>query len=81
MMILLKINFVFTTFKNNMIRILLILLCLPMLFSCGQESREYNVFIGEKGKKIVQLVKKDDINKIAYLARFKGIENEMIQYI
>ena len=78
MMILLKINFVFTTFKNNMIRILLILLSLPMLFSCGQESREYNAFIGEKEKKIVQLVKKDDINKIAYLARFKGIKKDSI---
>lgn len=77
-MILLIINFVFTTFKNNMIRKLLILLCLPMLFSCGQESKEYNAFIGKKGKKIVQLVKKDDINKTAYLARFKGIAKDSI---
>ena len=39
-----------------MTRILLILLCLPMLFSCDQENKVYNAFIGEKGEKIVQMV-------------------------
>lgn len=55
---------IITTFKKIMTRILLILLCLPMLFSCDQENKVYNAFIGEKGEKIVQMVKKDDINKV-----------------
>ena len=69
---------IITTFKKIMTRILLILLCLPMLFSCDQENKVYNAFIGEKGEKIVQMVKKDDINKIAYLAMFKDIEKDSI---
>ena len=40
---------IITTFKKIMTRILLILLCLPMLFSCDQENKVYNAFIGEKG--------------------------------
>lgn len=49
---------IITTFKKIMTRILLILLCLPMLFSCDQENKVYNAFIGEKGEKSFKWLRK-----------------------
>ena len=47
-------------------KLFLMLLIAFMLFPSCQENKMYNAFLDKKGKKVVQLVEKDDTDKIAY---------------
>ena len=58
---------IFAPNKIFMKQILLVLLFIPILISCSQVNQEYDVLFDKKGNKVVQLIRKDDKNKIAYL--------------
>ena len=59
-------------------KLFLMLLIAFMLFPSCQENKMYNAFLDKKGKKVVQLVEKDDTDKIAYLAMFQYSNKDSI---
>lgn len=59
-------------------KLFLMLLIAFMLFPSCQENKMYNAFLDKKGRKVVQLVEKDDTDKIAYLAMFQYSNKDSI---
>ena len=64
--------------KFSMKNLFLMSLITFMLFPSCQENKVYNAFLDKRGKKVVQLVKKNDIDKTAYLAMFQYSNEDSI---